>query len=340
MGFFKNEIETRDRQSGDTIYKEEWSYASFVLGGIGLALLVIILLVSGCGAVKGLESPEAGKIGVVRNGGPIDKKDIREILPPASGLSYTGLFSNTHYYPASQRNYIIAANGQDTPGADEFKTPTRDSVNVGVDAQVFFTLNTDDKSLKEFDNRYGTRTNPLDGDRYFPYEGDEGWQAFLSSFFATVIHNALREEIAQFNCTELNAQCALLKTTSNVKSVNSESTNVNFTKIQEALKVSLNEDLKATLGGDYFTIQKVNLTGIKLPDASQQAVDVANAAKAEVSTERYKAQQAKYKAQATLTQARANKANPWAGLTEAVKQCGDKCILNVGTSGLNLGFNK
>lgn len=341
MGFLKNQVEYKDRYSGDIKVKEEWSSNAFVVGVIAAILIGIILLAGGCGAAKGLRSPGAGEIGVVRNGGPFDKKDIRQILPPASGLTYTGLYSTVHYYPANQRNYIIAANSQDTPGADEFKTPTKDSVNVGVDAQVYFTLNTEDKQLKAFDNKYGTRTNPYGGDRYFPYEGDKGWQAMLASNLKPVVHNALREEIAQFNCTELNAQCALLKTSSStVKSVDAADTNVNFTKIQDALKTSLNEDLNQTLGGQYFSIQKVNLTGIKLPDASQTAVDEANAAKAEVSTEKYKAQQAKYKAKATLAQARANKANPWNGLRD-VCSASENCILNMGGGGgLNLGFNK
>lgn len=341
MGFFKNQVEYQDRYSGEIKVREEWTPQALWLGGAAVFFLVCILLVGGCGAIKGLESPDAGKIGVVRNGGPIDKKDIREVLPPGSGLSYTGMWSNTHYYPSNQRNYIIAANGQDTPGADEFKTPTRDSVNVGVDAQIYFTLNTDEKVLRDFDNKYGTRTNPLGKNRYYPWEDDKGWDAALASYLKPVIHNALREEIAQFNCTELNAQCALLKTNSeNIKSVSADDTNVNFTRIQDALKESLNKDLEQTLGGEYFEVQKVNLTGIKLPGASQEAVDIANAAKAEVSTERYKAQQAKYKAQATLAQAKANRANPWNGLRD-VCAASENCIINMGGGqGLNLGFNK
>lgn len=306
---------------------------------IAAAVIVLFaILFGGCAAT--LSKPEAGYIGVVRNGGPFDSKNIRSIAEPYSGLKYYGQFSSIHWYPISQRNYIIAANSSDTPGADEFKTPTKDSVNVGIDAQVYFKLNKNVESLKSFDNNYGTRTNLWGGKRYYPYQGDDGWNALLAAYLKPVIHNALREEVAQFNCAELNAQCALLKTSGNIKTTSSDVTNVNFNKIQDALKKSLQGDLNNTLGGDYFEIQKVNLIGIKLPDESQSAVDEANAAKAQVSTEKQKALQAKYKAQATQAQAKANKANPWNGLRD-VCVASKNCIINMGSGGgLNLGFNK
>lgn len=300
-------------------------------------LVFFTLVIGGCGATW--TKPDAGYIGVVRNGGPFDGKDIRTIAQPNTGLKYYGQFSNVHWYPTTQRNYIIAANSQDTPGADEFRTPTKDSVNVGVDAQVYFKLNQNVETLKAFDNNYGTRKNPWDSSSYFPYEGDEGWKALLASYMKPVIHNALREEVAQFNCAELNSGCGLLKTASNNKNINTDETNVNFKKIQDALKVSLQSDLENTLGGEYFTIQKVNITAVPLPEASQTAVDEANAAKATVSTEKQKALQAKYKAQATQAQAKANRLNPFAGLRD-VCEVSKNCIVNLGGGSLNLGFNK
>lgn len=337
MSLFKEEVEYKDRITGDIRTKEEWSERGVTIAFAIAIFAVILLFFGGCSAT--LTKPDAGYIGVARNGGPFDGKSIRTVIQPNTGLGYYGQFTTVHWYPVTQRNYIIAANSQDTPGADEFQTPTKDSVNVGVDAQVYFTLNTDENILKLFDNKYGTRTNPWNGHSYYPYEGNDGWNALLASYMRPVIHNALREEVAQFNCAELNAQCALLKTSSNIKTVSGNTTNVNFTKIQDALKDSLQNDLRVTLGGEFFEIQKVNLTAVKLPAASQAAVDTANAAKAEVSTEKQKAIQAKYKAEATQAQARANRANPFAGL-QSVCAVSKNCIVNLGGSGLNLGFNK
>lgn len=316
-----------------------------LLGFLGV-VLALMLLMGGC---SGLENPEAGKIGVVRNGGPLDDKQIRGILNPGSGLAWTGFYSQTHYYPANQRNYIVTSDPTrgDRAGADIFRTPTRDSVNVGVEGQVLFTMNTDVPVLKELDNRYGTRTNPVvgTGARLAPWEGDDGWGAFLDSWFRPTLDNALREEIAQFNCAELNAQCALVK--NNTRNIgNQAETNVNFVKIQEQLQTSLQADLDKTLGGNFFQIQKVNLVGITLPEATQQAVDAANAEKAKVASARYQAQQAKYKAQSALAQARANRANPYAGIEQVFKAlpADSQPVINLSLGGsskdLNLGFNK
>lgn len=316
-----------------------------LLGFLGV-VFVLFLLMGGC---SGLENPEAGKIGVVRNGGPLDDKQIRGILEPGSGLAWTGIYSQTHYYPANQRNYIVTSDPTrgDRPGADVFRTPTRDSVNVGVEGQVLFTLNTKSAVIKELDNRYGTRTNPVVGssNRLAPWEGDDGWGAFLDSWFRPTLDNALREEIAQFNCAELNAQCALVK--NNTRNIgNQAETNVNFVKIQEQLQQSLQADLDKTLGGNFFQIQKVNLVGITLPEATQQAVDAANAEKAKVASARYQAQQAKYKAQSALAQARANRANPYAGIEQVFKALppDSQPVINLSLGGsskdLNLGFNK
>ena len=317
------------------------SAISGILSVVGFLILVLGVI----GAIEGLESPEAGKIGVVRNGGPIDKKDVREIIRPGSGLSFVGLYSTTHYYPANQRNYIVTGDPKrgDRSGAQVFRTPTRDSVNVGVEGQVLFTVNTNEKTIRRLDDRYGTRTNPIAGssDRKHPWEGDDGWSAFLDSWFRPTLDNALREEIAQFNCAELNASCALVRSVGDSKA-DKNATNVNFVRIQTALEKSLQADLDRTLGGHFFVIQKVNLVGITLPESIADAVDVATAEKARVAGERYKAQQAKYKAQAALVQARANKANPYAGLEQVMKALPEDSqpIINLGGDGLNMGFNR
>lgn len=310
------------------------------LGVVGLLILLA--------AFGSFRNPEAGSIGVVRNGGPLDDKKIRGIIQPASGLHWVGVYSSVHYYPANQRNYIITSDPArgDRTGVDIFRTPTRDAVNVGVEGQVLFTVNVDDATLRTFDTRYGTRTNPSanhDGERFFPWDGDLGWGAFLDSWFRPTLDNALREEIAQFNCEELNASCSLVKGTNS----GSVQTNVNLVKIQEALEKSLQRDLNLTLGDDYIEIQKVNIVGIKLPDTVEVAVDTANAEKARVAGERYKAQQAKYKARAALAQARANRANPYAGIEQVFKAmpADSQPVINVNlgggsSKGLNLGFNR
>ena len=61
--------------------------------------------------------------------------------------------------------------------------------------------------LGDFYRKFGVRTfNGL-----HPYEGDDGWSAFLDQQFRPVLDNALREEIGRYNCAELNASCSLVQ---------------------------------------------------------------------------------------------------------------------------------
>lgn len=313
--------------------------------GIVVAVCLIIFVV---GCSKGIENPEAGMIGVVREGGPIDDKQIRGLIQPGSGIAWTGLFSRTHYYPSNQRNYLVTSDRQrgDRPGVDIFGTPTKDAVHVGVEGQVLFTLNLEPKVIKELDNRYGTRTNPTIGQtgRVYPWEGDAGWGAFLDSWFRPTLDNALREEIGRFDCAQLNASCSLVRSR---RSVSGTVTNVVLGQIQDRLQASLQDDLDRTLGGKFFEIQKVNIIRITLPLEVEEAVNIANAEKARVESERFKAQQAKYKSQAALSQARANRANPYAGIEQVFKALppDSQPVINLnlggGTGkGLNLGFNR
>src|SRR4051812_8676243 len=56
-----------------------------------LALMGLLVLV-GVSGLKFARQP-LGYVGVVRNGGPLDNRAVRQILQPGSRITYTGLFS-------------------------------------------------------------------------------------------------------------------------------------------------------------------------------------------------------------------------------------------------------
>ena len=69
--------------------------ATLVAALLGVALIVGV---SGVKVARG----NVGQVGVVRNGGPLDTRTIRQIIMPGQGLTYIGLFSQSpHEYPAS-----------------------------------------------------------------------------------------------------------------------------------------------------------------------------------------------------------------------------------------------
>jgi regulator of protease activity HflC (stomatin/prohibitin superfamily) len=308
-----------------------------VAGIVGF-VVAIFLLIGVVAFFSSFRSEDGGHIGVVRNGGPFDNRNIRGLKSPGSGVGSIGLFSSLHNYPVTQRNYIISSDPSrgDRAGIDIFRAPTSDAVNVGVEGQVLFTLNTDPAVIKDFDTKYGLRTFPVTGgaSRRHPYEGDEGFAAFLDVQFRPVLDNALRQEIAKYDCAELNAACRLVRSSQSARSANGTQANGNLAQVQNAISQTLQSDLDSTLGGKFVQNVRFRVSQVTLSPQVNSAVDQANAAKAQVSTEAFRAQAAKQRALAARELARAYQANPFAGLTEVVKALpsGSQPILN-----LNLG---
>lgn len=226
---------------------------------------------------------------VIRNGGPFDNRNIRQApLSPGSARTWTGFFSTGHTYPSTQRYYSITGDNKrgDRSGVDVENLPTSDGVEVGVEGIVYFTLNTDAKALNDFDNRFGTRTyRAVDGQQYFPWQGDAGWSAFLDNVVRPEISNSLREQIGSVRCVDLQAACILVQNGSaaaaaadptKVKSVvdlnGGAKNNETIAKVQDAVNTALTANLTATLGGPAIQDVRFNLVKTTLPDDLQKAI--------------------------------------------------------------------
>lgn len=274
-------------------------------GALIVASLVVLALVVTVWAVaaRSLTKTQAGEIAVVRNGGPLDDNRIRQVVQPASSLTWIGLFSTKHTYPAQQRFYTITADAKsgDRAGVDVETLPTSDGVEVGIEGTVYFTLNTDAAVLRQFDDRYGTRTYlGADGERRYPWQDEAGWSSFLDQMVRPVISNALREQIGNVPCAKLQASCALVQNGAGLQDVskNAGAANTNLAVIQEALNASLAADFVSTLGGAYLTDVKFNLAKITLPTEVQKAITKAQAAFAAVSEAQARVEQARADAKA------------------------------------------
>lgn len=301
--------------------------------GIFLTVATVVAAICVFGWLAAFEGTDPGKVCVVQEGGPFDGRSVKKVRQSGEGLKNIGIWNDQRCFPSTQRNYIISADPRKTgeEQVDVFHTPTKDSVNVGVEGQALFQLNTDPKIVRDFYLKYGVRT--FNGKH--PYEDDEGWQNFLSIQFRPILDNALREEIGKYNCPQLNAACAL------VKSGDAGDTSQNIVHIQNAIGETLERDLNETLGAAYFENVRFRLNQIPLPAAVDKAVDEANAAKAQVQTQRYRADAARQEAIAAQRKAAAYKSNPYAGLIEFAKALpeGSQPILNLGgeSLGLNVG---
>jgi hypothetical protein len=221
--------------------------------------LIVSALVGGLLLFDGFTRTDGGQIAVIRNGGPLDNRQFRQVVAPGSSLTWTGMFSQTHPYPGSQRFYTISANPKmaDSGGVDVETVPTSDGVEIGLEATMYFDLNQDPAVLKPFDNKYGTRTyRDKTGEYHEAWDGDLGWSTFLDAVIRPVISNDLRQEVGNYRCVDLQASCALvqnngLKPAQVAEVVKGGGTvnNTNIARIQEAINKSLKEDFESTLAG-------------------------------------------------------------------------------------------
>jgi regulator of protease activity HflC (stomatin/prohibitin superfamily) len=274
--------------------------AAALVGIVGLIVLI--------GFFHGLTKTNGGEVAVIRNGGPFDNHRTRQVIDPASGLTWIGWWSQVHKYPAQQRFYTITANAGrgDRPGVDVVHTPTSDGVDVGIEGTLYFQLTLDHRALRTFDDKFGTRKfRGLDGVIRSAYDGDDGWSAFLDQIVRPVIDNDLREQINGFRCSELVSSCALVQNAGGrVSSLRARSNNGNIAKVQSAINSSLASDLSQTLGGQFFTNIRFNLVRITLPAKVQAAVDDAQAAFAQVTQAQARVESARADAQANAIRER------------------------------------
>jgi uncharacterized membrane protein YqiK len=271
------------------------------LGGVGVAPKIagvvvggIVLLVALIALRTGFDKTAGGEIAVVRNGGPFDNNQIRQVVPPGSGLTWIGLYSTMHRYPAQQRLYTITSDPQRGArmDADVVRTPSSDGVDMGIEGTLFFSLNLDQETMKAFDEKFGTRGFRAGEDRLlYAWDSYEGWSAFIDAVMRPVIDNNLRIQINSFRCSELVSSCALLQNSGAAQpgglpappTANGQQNNTNIAKVQQAVNDSLPRELHDVLGGDFFVNIRFNLVRITLPQAVQDAVNKAQAAYAAVS---------------------------------------------------------
>jgi regulator of protease activity HflC (stomatin/prohibitin superfamily) len=271
--------------------------------------LVVVLPVLLIGTWFGGVHTGAGEVAVIRNGGPWDDREIRQVIQPASGFHWAGWWSSAHTYPAQQRVYTITSDPKrvSQSGTDLVRVPTSDGVEVGVEGTLYFRLATDERTIRAFDDRYGNRTYlAADGDTYYPYDGDNGWTAFFVQMVRPVVYNTLRTQLGAVRCAELIPTCAFVQQGAEGATVvlaPGNSTAV-LAKVESEINARLAAEVRETLGDEYFTGFTFSLVGLALPEKVRSSVEGAQAAFADVAS----SQAARAKAQADAEANRARQA--------------------------------
>jgi hypothetical protein len=293
-----------------------------------LIALIVALSASSCTA-----RPEAGQIGVVRNGGPLDNKNIRQILEPGAGTSWIGWGSTARFYPAAfvQRYYTITsvAGRSERPGVDVVNVQTGDGFQVGIEGTFYLNTAFDgsaegDRILRDFDNKFGTRKFPVagTGNSLHAWDGDQGWSAFLDAILRPIIDNELRQAIAQFRCEQLISSCALVASQGQTITISAsgKQTNLNLQTVQDQIDKGLEADIQLTLNAPYFKDVKFRLSRVTLPAEVQVAINQAQAQFAQVAKARAEVQQAKQRRLAGLQLAQLYARSPALAQIEQIKE--------------------
>jgi regulator of protease activity HflC (stomatin/prohibitin superfamily) len=282
--------------------------------------VLLVVAVSGARIVR----QDVGHVGVVRNGGPLDNRGIRQIIQPASGPMWAGWFSQSpHEYPASRvtRTYTVTADPTRGArlGADLVTVPTKDGVQIGLEGTVFyhFTGERDSAVLTRFDSTIGTHLFHADGGGTLrAWQGDDGWNAMVETLFRPILENNLRRELGKFQCAELVPSCNLLHRVSNTKQ---SDTGQNIAAIERSINKSLETDLTGTLGLPYFWDLKFTIAGVTLPKNVQGAINDAQASYAGVADAKAKARQARYQNRRNSLLAKTYEKSPALANIEALK---------------------
>lgn len=344
------------------------------IGGIVVVVVVIVAVISFfgfiIGVIESINRVGPTEVEVVRNGGPFDNRNIREVRPPSSSVKISGLFSEGRMYIAGNENRFYRVSSDPSlgkqSGADFIQVPTKDGVNVEVDAQISFRTDFTDESgnitgceesnacdpeeykylVEKFDTAYGNRNfSSKDGGTYKVWEGNSGWNAFLDSIVRPVVENSFREQIGSVECADLVSSCALVQSSVSGQEANIKFTpkdnQANFEQIQKNVQERIESGIKSALGSEYLTGFKVQLTKVTLPNSVQKAIDDAQSNFAQIAEARARKEQAKYNAEANEIVAKSLQANKNLAFLKAVeslsKNSNATIILGEPGTGFTLG---
>ena len=265
---------------------------------VGLVLLIALIAggASALGFATGWTKAAGGEVVVVRNGGFLDDNSFRQVIQPNSELTYTGLWSIDHPYPASQRYFKVSA-AQNADSNEVINVPTKDGVLVGVEGTFYFQLSTDPAVLEDFDNKFGTRSFPSGDDSLHAWDGDAGWNAFLAATLGNLVQNVLRQEIGNVTCADLVASCTLAQNATSAIVPTDGKGNQTIAQVQQAVNTGFAADVQNILGVPVLINIQFALSKISLPDNVQQAINDAQGAFAGVTKAQAGLQQAAIDAQ-------------------------------------------
>jgi regulator of protease activity HflC (stomatin/prohibitin superfamily) len=202
-------------------------------GRVIAALAAVVVLVIGGVVVLAMATWDAvppDKIMLHYTGGPFDGTHFQEVVQPGTGTSFYGLLENLYFLPATQRNYIIDKdpNTGDKGAGDVVVGVSSDNVRFEFEAAIYFKLNTDPKTIRQFFEQICLHDHCTD------LSNGGGWDKMLDQYLRPQIENSVRLEAGKYTREQLYRDPDTLKA------------------MQADVEAELKDRVNTNLGGPYF----------------------------------------------------------------------------------------
>lgn len=253
-----------------------------------MALVALTAVIAVGAFVFSIKGTDAGTVCVVREGGPFDGRDIKEVRQPGEGPKPIGAFNKQDCLPITERDSNDVIEGEQL-------FPTRDSVQVIVDGQALYQLTSDPVKVEKFYRGYGRRK--WGGE---DISTDQGWLNFQRQRLAPVILDAQREVIGEYACTALNNLCqyvqnpeAAVRGAAGAPDVDNTQ---NLTEAQRKLADKINEKLRAAFRDTYFENVRYQNVRIRFESEVQSRITEAQSLRTQAANAKLEAEREKAKA--------------------------------------------
>jgi len=292
--------------------EERGEGAVATLIGIVLIIALVFVVIAGAAWLFSFHGVGPGEVAIVKEGGPFDGRDVKEIRQPGAGAKPIGAFNHQYVLPTSQRDL--------TEEAGTIRVPTADGVNVLIDGQALFQLKTDPALVEKFYRNFGVRT--WGGEDLWD---DAGWDNFLKIRLVPILQQSIRSVIGTEDCTSLNNTCIYVLNADSIlassegadatqkaqQQAKQANTQQNLAEAERKISDAFKTNLKNGLGTEYFEGVRFQNLRVTFDREIQSRVTAAQGARAEVATARLRAQRvqadARGKAQAAIEAAKGDR---------------------------------
>ncbi|MQA93570.1 MAG: hypothetical protein GEV11_02635 [Streptosporangiales bacterium] len=158
-----------------------------ILGGIAVAIVLIIGLFSGCAATTANTAPD--QVALHYKGGAIQARTFADCIGPSSGLTLDGPGDDHYYYPFGQRTFDFT--GDQNAESGSITVVSQDNIQMKVRGVATFTLQTDCQTLRKFHERIGLKYGADLDDEEAGTRGDDGWQQMIGIYLKQPMDRAM-----------------------------------------------------------------------------------------------------------------------------------------------------